>query len=359
MKLYSLCGRERTAHKKIILLWADGDYTLWICQNHGVILKKPITYAQELVNKALVELDDYYRSPEFINGLTAKLTGQTLPSNSDQLTFLFDKLINEVKTEMLVNANLQKNIEPVGFFQQALYTTVNFATNHPFWFGAICIGTAGLAGYFLYPYVKTLLGISGSAIVGGSTGNLSGIPRNVSPSENNPDQLSSNSYELTSNAIVNKKSTCIEDVKELSEQSKEYIKHAKKWARGISENPKISSMGDADTLYDQLKATFYLACEAHNCVESTVNAAIDVDPAGKNAEVNQILKDAKLTSTEAECIRQKLILAKAYLDKYDAQFAGYLPGPYDDFIQSAQQDYEKSKIDVAELLESMHHTKLE
>lgn len=213
-------------------------------QNHGVILKKPIPNAQELVSKALVELDDYYQSPDFISRLTAKLVDQDLPTDALELNTLFGRLIREVKLEKLIEANLQEKVEPVGLFQQAVEMTVDFATNHPYLFGAICIATAAAVGYLLYPYVKTLLGVGGSAAAGGNAGN-SNVPSS-----------SNNSSEPLSTEALKKEQIHLQmltDILSDSATATTYAADAMNLADKIADIPTLNSVSDTQKLLKKLK----------------------------------------------------------------------------------------------------------
>jgi hypothetical protein len=215
-------------------------------QNHGVILIKPITDVQELVKKALKELGDYHQSRDFIDRLTAKLVGQELPTNSDQLTFLFEKLIKEVKAEIIIETNLQETLGP-GFFQQAIHMTVEFAKDHPYIFGAACIATAAAAGYFLYPYVKTLLGIGGSAVAGSSTGNSSA--NNLTIPHGN--------LRVPTSAVIPANEEIRRDVltqlRLHSDTATSYATDAANMARNIADKPELESMAECEELLEQLK----------------------------------------------------------------------------------------------------------
>lgn len=316
-------------------------------QNHGVILKKPITNVQDLVTKALKELGDYHQSRDFIDRLTAKLVGQKLPTNLDQLTFLFDKLIKEVKAEMIVETNLHETLEPVGLFQQAIQITVEFAKDHPYIVGAACIATAAALGYLLYPYVKTLLGVGGSAIAGGGAGNISG---------NN--SLSTNDFNVSpSDVVVNEENACIEDIKDILDEARLYVDQAKRLANTIADEPQISSMGDADSLSTQLREVFEYAYEDHKLINNTIGA--EVNAVSQNPEVNRILMETKLTSLDADCLRQKVELVNAHIKKYDAQVNRLPLDSPDNEIQLVRKSYEQSKVDVANLLDYLYHAELE
>jgi len=166
----------------------------------------------------------------------------------------------------------------------------------------------------LYPYVKTLLGISGSAVVGGSTGNSSGKSSTIPIPHGN---LRVPTSALTpANEEIRK--DVLTQLRLHSDKAAIYATDAANMAKNIAAQPELTSMTmtESEELLAQLKPIEKKILVAHRLATKVTENAAHFP--GNQEEIARIINKTELTHMKTNYVWSKIKFVKAQINAHDS-----------------------------------------